>query len=208
MTARVASLVLASTSSIRKKILTDAGLSYRCLPGPNDEPGPKTGESAADYVLRAAQFKALDAWQHWHLKEDLRDALIVGSDQVVEFQSEILRKVQTLDQAIDRLLSLQAAPHALVNGLAMVLNGELVHSQNARVELTMRPLPRSQVKAYIDAERPLSSVACYYLEGQGIKLIQSLQGSFFAALGLPLMPILDQLTAGGYKLYGSEATSD
>ena len=72
--------------------------------------------------------------------------------------------------------------------------GRLIHYHAETIEVTMRALTLSQVSQYTMMESPLSSVACYYLESKGIQLIKNIKGSFFTALGLPLLALMDFLS--------------
>ena len=46
-------------------------------------------------------------------------------------------------------------------------------------------------------EALLSSVGCYFLEGEGAQLFEAIEGDYFAILGLPLIPLLAFLRAEG-----------
>jgi septum formation protein len=194
-------LVLASTSSIRRKVLTDAKVPFRCLIGEGSEPDPEPGESARDYVLRAAEAKATICWESHHKSEDLSQSLILGCDQVVNFRGKILRKVKDSQSAVDRLMAFSEEDHELVNGLVMIENGQVVVRRNEIVTLRCRPLARIQIERYVEREQPYSSVACYFLEGEGIKLIEKFDGDFFAALGLPVRALVGMLSDRGVDLY-------
>lgn len=195
------SLVLASGSSIRHKILNDAKIPFECLVGEADEPGPNPGESAEDYVCRAAEAKAMGAWEAHHKKHDLSKSMIIGCDQVVRFRGEILRKVTETEAAIERLLAFGEEDHELVNGMAVIENGQVTVRRNEIVRLKCRALSREQIETYVNREKPFSSVACYFLEGEGIKLIELFEGNFFTALGLPLLAVTDLLAERQIPLY-------
>lgn len=192
-------LILASGSAIRRKILDDAGIPFEVLKGNGEEVAPAPGEDAVSYVTRCAAEKALDCWRAHG--EALAGARIIGCDQVVRFEGEILRKVRSDEEAIARLASFRGKTHELVNGFAIVEGGELRVERHRIVTLTMRELPLAEIEAYIALERPLSSVACYFLEGQGMKLVAELDGDYFSALGLPLSFVVDELLERGERLF-------
>lgn len=195
------SLVLASGSSIRHKILNDAKIPFECLVGDDDEPAPNPGESAEDYVCRAAEAKAKGAWKAHSKSRDLSKSMIIGCDQVVRFRGEILRKVTEAEAAIERLMAFGEEDHELVNGMAVVENGVVTVRRNEIVRLKCRALSRAQIETYVNREQPFSSVACYFLEGEGIKMIERFEGNFFTALGLPLLAVTDLLAKRQCPLY-------
>lgn len=193
-------LVLASGSSIRRTILENAGIPFRVRAASSDEPDPIAGEDAEAYVLRAAEAKARAALgEH----PDIGSDLVIGCDQVVRFEGRILRKVATPEAAVERLAQLATGPHELVNGLVILRRESIADRVALRtssiVRLRLRPLPRPVLERYIALERPLSSVACYFLEGAGMTLIEELAGDWFSALGLPLRPVVSTLLEHGWQ---------
>jgi len=42
-------------------------------------------------------------------------------------------------------------------------------------------------------DKVLTSVGCYQLEGPGIQLFENISGDYFTILGLPLLPLLNEL---------------
>ena len=180
--------ILASTSSIRKKILDQAGLRYQCVKPLIEEPRGNGFTSPEAYVKLCAQQKAKEV-SLLHPSQ-----LVAGCDQTVYFESKILNKAANNEECIQRLMSYSGKSHSLVNGLSFFYNGKEVHYHAETIEVTMRILTLPQVTKYTLEETPLSSVACYYLEAKGIQLIKNINGSFFTALGLPLFALMDFLS--------------
>ncbi len=177
-------LILASGSLMRRRILTDAGFSYEIIKSDDHaEPAPKPGESAAEYTRRAAVEKGLN------VSSKRPDALVLSADQVVEFQGGILRKVSCVEEAVTRLMTLSGQSHALVGGWSLSQNQAILHQDNSVVEIIMHELAEDEIRRYIEREKPLLSVACYYLEALGIRMIREIRGCYLSALGLPLPQI-------------------
>jgi septum formation protein len=65
--------------------------------------------------------------------------------------------------------------------------------------MSMRPLGADFLEAYLGAEYEAIrwSVGGYRIEGPGAQLFESVQGSHFAILGLPLLPLLGFLRTRG-----------
>ena len=68
-----------------------------------------------------------------------------------------------------------------------------------RVALDVRPLGEAFLQAYLDAEYDgvRCSVGGYRIEGLGAQLFEEVEGSHFAILGLPLLPLLAFLRERG-----------
>lgn len=179
--------ILASTSTIRKKILDQAGLTYICKKPVSEEPRANKEISTIDYVKICAQQKARE------ISNTTPEHLICGCDQSVAFQSQTLNKVANLEECIERLITFSGKSHQLVNGLSIFKNGRELFYHTEIVNISFRNISKEQIIEYVRDEKPLSSVACYYLEGKGIQLIKNIEGNFFTALGLPLFALLDFL---------------
>lgn len=177
-------LVLASGSNIRKKILENAGFQFQVIrPDEQSEPDPVKDEQASTYVARAAKAKTLNvASKH-------PDCIVLGSDQVVEYEKEILRKVNSFKDARLRLLNLSGKTHHLVGAWCLAKGDRILDQGTSIVDITLHPLSENEIDTYLKTEKPYSSVACYFLEGRGIRLVKKLGGCSFSALGLALLDI-------------------
>jgi septum formation protein len=56
-------------------------------------------------------------------------------------------------------------------------------------------------RAYLDAEWPevAGCVGVFRVEGLGINLFKSVEGSHFTILGMPLLPVLEALRQPGHR---------
>lgn len=188
-------IILASTSAIRRSILEHAGLVFSVRAPKLDEAQEKQKlgpASPAELALFLAEAKALACPAN-------PDELVIGSDQVLEFEDQALDKVADLPAARDRLMQLRGKAHALVGGTALVQNGKVLWSANARSELLMRDFSEAELDEYLakTGTRILASVGCYELEREGITLFESLQGEHTAMLGMALLPLLAALRRFG-----------
>jgi septum formation protein len=77
--------------------------------------------------------------------------------------------------------------------------GEAVWWHCETVTLTMRSFSDSFLRDYLDAEweQIRWSVGGYRIEGPGAQLFERVEGSHFAILGLPLLPLLGYLRERG-----------
>lgn len=188
MVTTLPTFVLASTSGIRRKILDQAGLQYECVKPLREEPRAVGFNIPEEYVKVCARQKASE------ISEKTPNKIICGCDQTVFFESQILNKVHSTEECVQRLVSFSGKTHQLVNGLSIYKNGKEIHYHAETITIKMRHCNTDQIRNYVQTEQPLSSVACYFLEGKGIQLIQNIEGSFFTALGLPLLALIDFLT--------------
>lgn len=193
-------LVLASASAARRGMLERAGVAFEVRPAEIDERavqdvlmGDDSEVEPADIAELLAEAKARD------VSERMPGALVIGSDQVLEFEDEVLNKPADLEQARASLKLLRGATHQLHSGVALALDGEVVWSMVDSASLAMRPFSDRFLAAYVAEEGDgiCSSVGAYRLEGRGLQLFDRIDGDFFTILGMPLLPLLAELRARG-----------
>jgi septum formation protein len=192
-------LILASTSKVRARLMKAAGLAFTVQsPGLDEDimrqaigsTGSLAPQDVAE-VLARAKAEAVSGL--------MREAFVIGADQVLAVGDRILNKPDTMEKARDELLDLSGKTHALHSAVAVARNGATVWAHGETSILTMRVLSPQFIGRYLAAagEEVLSSVGAYQLEGLGIQLFAKVEGDYFSILGLPLLPLLDALRREG-----------
>lgn len=193
-------LILASASAARRGMLERAGVAFEVKPAEIDERavqdvliGDDSEVEPADVAELLAEAKARD------VSERNPGALVIGSDQVLEFEDEILSKPEDIAQARAALKLLRGSTHHLHAGVAIALDGEVAWSMVDSASLTMRQFSDKFLASYIaeEGDSLCSSVGAYKLEGRGLQLFERIDGDFFTILGMPLLPLLIELRARG-----------
>lgn len=190
-------IILASGSAIRRAILSSAQIPFEVMKPEVDEDVIKR-ESASEglalepLAMRLAEAKCMDIAAK-------TDAIVIGSDQIMEFGGRAYDKPATMAEAKARLMETQGAAHSLINAVAVARNGEIIWRNLDRPKLVMRTLTEAEIDAYLDAAGPeiLHSVGAYQIEKLGSRLFERIEGDHFAVLGLSLYPLLDLLRQEG-----------
>jgi septum formation protein len=192
-------ILLASKSEARRAMLSAAGIAFETVAAELDEAAAKSGLEAAGFDARGvaeelAQLKALSA-------EGVGQAdLVIGSDQTLELDDgTMLSKPGSRAEAFEQLRALSNRTHLLHSAAVVVEGGETRWWQSETVALTMRPLSDSFLETYLDCEYEAIrwSVGGYRIEGLGVQLFERVEGSHFAVLGMPLLPLLAYLRERG-----------
>jgi septum formation protein len=191
-------LLLASKSAARRQMLEAAGVPFETVEAELDEEAAKGGLWGAGFDARGvaeelAQLKALS------VRAGDGD-LVVGSDQVLERgDGSILGKPASREEARGQLVSLRGDTHRLHSAAVLAEGGEAIWWQCETVVLTMRPFSDAFLEDYLDGEyeRIRWSVGGYRIEGPGAQLFDRIEGSHFAILGMPLLPLLGYLRERG-----------
>ena len=188
------SLILASGSSIRRKMLEDAGVDFEVVLSDVDEDaakGDRTDPEAIASTLAEAKAVAVSA-KH-------PSAWVIGGDSVVEVDGRMFSKPCSRDEAAEHLRFFSEKRMILVSGAALARDGSVEWSLSGQAELQLRPLSEEFIQGYLDAEWPEvgNTVGVFRIEGRGVQLFETISGGHFAILGLPLLPLLRQLRNRG-----------
>lgn len=192
-------LLLASRSPTRRRMLEAAGIRFEAVAAELDEEAAKGGLAAAGFDPRGiaeelAQLKALSV-------EAAAGDLVLGSDQILERQDgTILSKAESRAEAAEQLRSLAGSTHYLHSAAVIVEAGEAVWWNSETAAMTMRRFSHALLDSYLDREfdSVRGSVGGYRIEGFGVQLFERIEGSHFAILGLPLLPLLAYLRERGF----------
>ncbi|WP_375465654.1 Maf family protein [uncultured Methylobacterium sp.] len=193
-------LLLASTSPTRRALLEAAGLPVETVAPGIDERALESACAGLDpraLALRLAEAKA------GAVAAAYPDRVVVGADQVLDLDGEVFHKPTGLDDARAQLGRLSGRTHALHAAVALAQGGR-VESFAETARLTLRPLDAGAIAAYValtGTERVRSSVGGYQIEGLGIHLFARVEGDHSTVLGLPLLPLLARLRAGGWLAF-------
>lgn len=186
-------LILASGSASRAMLLGNAGLPFTKIPSTVDEDEIKDdcllrGFTPKAVALRLAEAKAQQV-------AATNPGLVLGGDQVLQLENDVISKSPTMDDARALLRRMSGKVHYLHAGLALCENGHLIWSHVETAEMSVRPLSDSFIDSYLDqtGEKILTTVGGYMLEGAGVHLFDSIRGDYFTVLGLPLLPLLGKL---------------
>jgi septum formation protein len=192
-------LILASTSSARRMMLSNAGVDCDAIAPMVDEDAVKQSflnqkVSARDIADALAEAKAV--------KLSLKNptGLVIGADQTLECADGILLdKPNSPEQAISQLTQMAGAAHKLFSAAVVAERGEPIWRFVATSRMTMRPLSDDFIANYVAThwESIRHCVGCYQIEGAGAQLFSQIQGSHFDIMGLPLLPLLSFLRERG-----------
>jgi len=182
-------VILASTSAIRRILLQNAGVAFTVRPSLIDEKQLKKTLDPArpeDIATALAEAKACSISRQGALE------LVVGADQVLALAGTIFDKPRDLAEARAHLSALRGKTHELHSALACACAGKIIWRHMETARLTMRSFSDTYLENYIArmGSEVTRSVGGYKLEGEGIQLFEKIEGDYFAILGLPLLPLL------------------
>ena len=194
-------LILASQSAIRLELLRNAGLKVRAVQPQVDETAIKARcRDAGNSTEQASVLLALAKSRGVSSNEP--NALVVGADQILDFEGDWLDKPRNRADAEDQLRRLSDHTHRLVTGICLVRSEEEVWRHSEAATLSMVALDEPAIDRYLDAvgDNAYDSVGAYQIERHGIGLFRYISGDHFSILGLPLLPLIHALRARGFSI--------
>ena len=181
------SLVLASTSEIRRKLASnfDSSIIFSS-PSADEEHLKKTlkGLDPAQLCYELAKAKSLS------INHDFPNQLVLGCDQICLLEDKIFSKPRTADCAIDQLKELSGKTHHLIGQYVFSRDNSVIHEVEVICTMNMRELSQSEIQDYVNLDQPFSACGAYKYEENGHQLFSEVKGSLEAINGLPLGEIL------------------
>jgi len=191
-------LVLASASAVRTRLLTSAGVPHLVDPAHVDEASVRDA-LLAENTPHFAIAETLAELKAQKISRERDGALVLGADQVLSCAGVLFEKPVGLEGVREHLEALMGKPHTLHTSACVVRDGTVLWHANTEAVLHMRTLSPGFVSGYIEdvGEAVCQSVGAYQLEGLGAQLFSRVEGDFFDILGLPLLPLLEFLQTNG-----------
>lgn len=191
-------IILASGSAIRAQLLRNASVAFTVQIARIDE-GAVRASLQADNASPRDIADTLAELKAQKIASKHPDALVIGCDQILAFDQEILTKPDTKAQAVDQLRALRGRKHQLLSAAVIYGEGKPLWRHVGIVRLHMRDASDDYLAAYVDRnwDSIRHAVGAYKLEEEGVRLFTRIEGDYFNVLGLPLLELLSYLTLRG-----------
>lgn len=173
-------LYLASASPRRRELLTQLDIPFSVLNVAVEE--QRLPEEAAEvYVRRLAHEKAAAG-----VAVAPSDLPVLGADTIVVLNGQVLEKPRDETHAAEMLGQLSGKQHQVMTAVALADKDDIL-SCLVITDVVFRPLSQQDIERYIASGEPMDKAGAYGIQGKGGCFVRSLNGSYYAVVGLPLV---------------------
>ena len=190
-------LILASTSPYRKALVERLGVPFRRVDPMLDESAlkskmGKTSPQALAESLAMAKAGAVTA--------RFPESAVIGGDQVVAFDGQILGKPGSDERAVAQLWSMSGRSHELITAMVVIAPGRTFPTTDVAT-LRLRRLSLEAIRRYVEADHPSDCAGSYKLEARGITLFDRIEADDHSAItGIPLIALTSILIELGFEI--------
>lgn len=181
-------ILLASKSPRRRELLSELRIPFNAISmGGIDETYPDT-LPPCDVPQYIADRKA-DAY----LKNISGNEMIITADTLVILGDKILGKPHGKAEALDMLRALSGVTHKVVSGVCIV-TADRRTSFTSTTDVTFAKLTEKEIEYYIENFFPFDKAGAYGIqEWIGCIAVESIDGSFYNVMGLPIHRLYQEL---------------
>ena len=190
----IKSIILASRSKVRKKILEENNIKCEIIPSNIDEDLIKESfikEKATPEIIskNLAELKANK------ISKKKNGELVLGADSVIDLNGEIVSKPSNREEALIILQKLNGKKHHLISSVCISKNGTMIWNHTDKASLTMKQMKDEELKSYLAKikDEALYAYNVYQIEGEGRSLFSKIEGDENTIMGLPIKQIKEYL---------------
>lgn len=183
-------VILASASPRRRELLRATGIEYSLAQKFEcDEEYPLSlpVEDVAPYLSRLKSHA-------YPVELGFRDILITA-DTTVVLGDRVLGKPADEAEAREMIASLSGREHSVVTGVTLRMKGR-EHTFSSTSKVRFAELSEEQIAYYVENYKPMDKAGAYGIqEWIGYCGIESIEGSFYNVMGLPVQRLCRELEA-------------
>ena len=181
------SIILASNSPRRKKLLEKIGITFEIIPSSVDEDF-SVDLSPVDFAKHYAEKKAN------FISSKYPRSLVIGADTIVVCNNSILGKPLDNEDAFSMLEKLSGNTHTVITGVSLQLYiNSISKTFYSKTDVTVKNLSREEIQYYIENYKPLDKAGSYGIQEWFSVYVEKIEGCYFNVMGLPLSKLYKEM---------------
>lgn len=154
---------------------------------------PDVDESLPDGLVpqRAVMMLAKKKAEAVALRHEKGD-VVIGSDTVVVLDGEILGKPADREEARTMLRLLSGNTHRVFTGVC-ICHENRSETFYSEASVTFAEMAPDEIEEYLDTGEPFDKAGAYGVQGYGARYIKSIDGDYYAVMGLPVQQLYREL---------------
>ena len=181
-------IILASQSPRRRELINGLGIEVTIAEAYNVDEIVE-GEIETDMV---AEFLSLKKSEEYLFELSPNDILIT-SDTVVCVDGEVLGKPVDKNDAVRMLSKLSNKDHKVITAVTL-RNADFVYSFSETTKVKFKKITSEDIEYYIENYKPYDKAGAYAIqEWIGYVAIETITGSFYNVMGLPVCRLYQEL---------------
>ena len=191
-------LILASSSEVRKALLEKSNISFTSIKANIDEDAVKSSLLSENYSPRDIA-DALAELKASKISLKNQNSLVLGCDQILEFEGNILEKPPSKNSAIQQLMKISGKKHCAYSAAVIFESSQPIWRYVGKADLFLKNNSEEYISEYVNRnwESIKNSVGGYKIEEEGCRLFSKINGDYFSILGMPLLEIINFLCIRG-----------
>ena len=181
-------IVLASNSPRRKDLLSGLGIQYEVKTLPDIDESYPEGLDGMEIPAFIARSKA-DAYR----SVMQADELIITADTIVWLDGKVMGKPRDAEEAREMLRALSGQTHQVITGVCLT-TPVYQKAFATMTDVTFATLSEEEIAYYVDCYSPMDKAGSYGIqEWIGFIGVESISGSYFNVMGLPIQRLYTEL---------------
>ncbi len=181
----IKTIVLASASPARKKLLEEQGLNVIVRPTGCNEDCNLTDPAAVVTELASRKLKARME------SADFDPSLpALACDTLISLDGQLIGKAHSEEEARNQIRAFSSKTHTVFSGYALYIDGT-VFSGFDSTDVTFREIGETELDEYIAGGSWKGAAGSYHIHTDADRFIERTQGSTATVIGLPLEKISD-----------------
>ena len=187
-------IILASKSKVRKDILNKNNINCEVIESSVDE-DPIKNSLIAEGATPELISKNLAELKANKVSMNIKDALVLGADSVIDLNGELISKPSSREEAMKILKKLNGKTHYLISSVCISKNYAMIWNYTDKAKLTMRKFTEIELKNYLSkiTDEALYAYNVYQIEGEGRNLFKKIEGDKNTIMGLPISKIKEYI---------------